>query len=204
MKLRLPQERRALQKIRIRYLLLRRVSRLGVVVWITGWCFPAQGRGTDGGIASAKPPLTPPAAWNGSRLQPLYTVGRTVPLAPPKYRSLDRRRFAKSGSEYNSSGRMPAILPSDCRDPRHPTSWVWAADGHPTGCLCGWVEPLAFVESTWGNRLSGKKEDMPSHRSRALTSSPSDEDRIIQETLTIMISVWCPCVVRMTLCLHLL
>ena len=205
MELRLLQGRRALQKIRIRYLLLLRVSRLGVVVWITGWCFPAQSRGkmTDGGIASTKPPLTPPAAWNRSCLQPLYAVGRTASLARPKYRSLDRRRFAKGRSEYNSSSCMPAILPSDCRDPRHPTSWFWTADGPPTGRLCGWVEPLAFVESTWGNRLSRKKEDIPSHLSRALTSSPSDKDRIIQETLPIVTSIQCPSVVFVTLCLHL-
>ena len=40
-----------------------------------------------GGIASTKPPLTPSAAWNKSRLQPLYAVGRTVSLAHQKLRS---------------------------------------------------------------------------------------------------------------------
>ena len=158
---------------------------------------------TVGEMASTKPPLSSSVAWNRSRLQPLYTVGKPASLVLQKHRSLNRRSFAKKRSEDTSSGCIPAVLPSGCRDPRHHTSWLWAEDGPPTGRLCGWVEPLASVDSTWENRLSRKKKDVPSNRSQAFTPSPSAKDRITREALTVMTSIRCSSVVLMTLCLHL-
>ena len=162
-KLRPPQEKWILRKMQIGYLLLFRVPRLEVVVWIIGWCSPAQGnrKMTDVGMALTKQPPLPSAAWNRSRPQHLYTVGRPVSLVLRRCQPLNRRSSARKKPEDTSSGCMPAILRSGCRDPRHHTSWLWAKDGPHAGRLCRWVGPLAPVESMRENRLPRKKEGVP-------------------------------------------